>query len=77
MPLCECCGKEGADLRCGRCHVSWYCGAACQKKHWKAGHRTKCVEADKPTKAARAAAAPALPRRASSTSPRGEAQGAF
>ena len=19
MPLCECCGKEGADLRCGRC----------------------------------------------------------
>ena len=61
MPLCECCGKEGADLRCGRCHMSWYCSTVCQKKHWKAGHRTKCVkkcvEADKPTKATRAAAA--------------------
>ena len=60
MPLCECCGKEGADLRCGRCRASWYCSAACQKKHWKAGHRTKCAKADEPTKAARAAAAPAL-----------------
>ena len=59
MPLCECCGKAGADLRCGRCRETWYCSAACQKKHWKAGHRTKCVEADEPTKAARAAAAPA------------------
>ena len=59
MPLCECCGKEGADLRCGRCRASWYCSAACQKKHWKAGHRTKCVEADKPTKATCASTAPA------------------
>ena len=37
---------------------SIYCSIACQRQHWKAGHRTKCVQADKATKAARAAAAP-------------------
>ena len=57
--MCECCGREGAAKRCARCQQSWYCSTACQKKHWKAGHRTKCVKADEPTKAARAAAAPA------------------
>ena len=47
--LCECCGKEGSVKRCGRCHETWYCSPACQKKHWKQGHKTKCVEkADKP-----------------------------
>ena len=38
---------------------SFYCSIACQRQHWKAGHRAKCVKADQPTKAARAAAAPA------------------
>lgn len=51
MPVCECCGHRGASLRCGRCRESWYCSKACQLKHWKEGHKTKCVKA----------AAPAMP----------------
>ena len=58
MLVCECCGKEGAAKRCSRCMESFYCSIACQRKHWKAGHRTKCVKVDEATKAARAAAAP-------------------
>jgi len=59
MPkVCECCGKKGANKRCGGCHESVYCSITCQRKHWKAGHKHKCVKADAPNKAARAAAAP-------------------
>ena len=36
---------------------SWYCSLACQRKHWKAGHKHKCVKADK-AEAAHAVAAP-------------------
>jgi Flp pilus assembly protein TadD len=46
MPICECCHKEGGARRCGRCRESWYCGTACQRKAWKAGHKHKCVKAD-------------------------------
>ena len=67
--MCECCHREGADLRCGRCRESWYCSAACQKKHWKDGHKTKCVEFQKPTKAPRAAAAPAPAAAAAAPAP--------
>jgi hypothetical protein len=37
---------------------SHYCSAACQREHWKAGHKHKCVEADTPRAASGAAAAP-------------------
>ena len=40
---CERCHEKGADKRCGRCREAWYCGAACQKQHWKDGHKHKCA----------------------------------
>lgn len=31
---------------CGRCHLTKYCGAACQRAHWKQfGHKRECVPA--------------------------------
>ena len=38
-------GKKFAT--CSRCHCAWYCSAACQKKAWKAGHKTICVPRNK------------------------------
>eukprot|EP01063_Lacrimia_lanifica_P039637 TRINITY_DN8755_c0_g1_i1.p1 TRINITY_DN8755_c0_g1~~TRINITY_DN8755_c0_g1_i1.p1 ORF type:complete len:291 (+),score=110.81 TRINITY_DN8755_c0_g1_i1:50-922(+) len=51
----QCIGCGGAvlrekSLRCTQCKSVYYCGAECQKKHWKAGHKTRCkhfVAADK------------------------------
>jgi hypothetical protein len=43
---------------------SFYCSTACQRQHWKAGHKHKCVKAEEPS------AATALPAAAS-----GAAQG--
>ena len=57
--ICECCGAEGARKACSRCKASFYCGIQCQRKHWKAGHRVKCVEAPAPI------ATPAVPEVAS------------
>jgi len=53
-------------MRCGKCRVSWYCSATCQTKHWKAGHKHKCVAAVcKPS----AAGAPSSARAAASAAP--------
>ena len=47
MPhLCECCGLEGASKVCSGCNTTCYCSRACQIKHWKAGHKLKCVKAE-------------------------------
>ena len=59
MPVCEACGQEGAPKRCSRCMESWYCSIACQRKHWKAGHKHKCVQAVTPSAATAAAKAAA------------------
>ena len=65
MPMfCECCGKEGAAKTCSRCKEARYCSVACQRKHWKAGHKTKCVTADKTHKLSAAKMGPAPPRAA-------------
>ena len=70
MPVCESCGQEGSTQLCSGCHESWYCGAACQRQHWKAGHKHKCVnKAEKPSASAAAvkeAAATPLPAAQSS-----------
>ncbi|CAL5225400.1 g8210 [Coccomyxa viridis] len=29
---------------CGRCRMKWYCSRACQKAHWKLGHKLYCVQ---------------------------------
>ena len=33
----------GGFKRCGRCRAVVYCSPACQKVHWKAGHKRECV----------------------------------
>lgn len=46
-----CVGKECANcliplthgsMRCSRCKAAHYCGEACQKQHWKEGHKRFC-----------------------------------
>ena len=60
MPkVCEGCGQEGASKCCSGCLEAFYCSTACQRQHWKAGHKHKCVKAEEPS------AATALPAAAS------------
>jgi len=41
-PSCDSCGRNfGGRLRCSRCSSAYYCGAACQKQHWKK-HKKEC-----------------------------------
>ena len=42
---CSSCGKSSNKvklLQCSRCKREMYCDAACQKAHWKAGHKQEC-----------------------------------
>jgi len=39
--------KGGKMLRCSRCKLVYYCGAACQKADWKAAHKRECTGAKK------------------------------
>lgn len=43
--FCSACGKTGVanqDVKqCNGCKCVWYCGAACQRAHWKA-HKKEC-----------------------------------
>ena len=38
-----CCAEKGILLRCGRCKLVAYCSKLCQRSHWLAGHRDKCM----------------------------------
>jgi tetratricopeptide (TPR) repeat protein len=49
MPVCEACSQEGATKCCSGCKESYYCGIVCQRRHWKQGHKHKCVKAEKPS----------------------------
>eukprot|EP00535_Pseudo-nitzschia_heimii_P007544 CAMPEP_0197187252 /NCGR_PEP_ID=MMETSP1423-20130617/15541_1 /TAXON_ID=476441 /ORGANISM="Pseudo-nitzschia heimii, Strain UNC1101" /LENGTH=440 /DNA_ID=CAMNT_0042638787 /DNA_START=55 /DNA_END=1377 /DNA_ORIENTATION=- len=40
------CSNLGPSKRCSRCHGAYYCNTACQRAHWKSGHRTECFEVD-------------------------------
>lgn len=51
--LCSYCGTKGCVVRCSGCRQVWYCGEACQRRHWKmttaidnlqggGGHREHC-----------------------------------
>ena len=42
MPICEACGQENATKCCSRCREACYCSSACQKQHWKEGHKAEC-----------------------------------
>ena len=42
---CFHCQAEGTKMMCcSQCHIAWYCGKACQKKHWKL-HKRACSAA--------------------------------
>ena len=61
MPkFCEACGQKGAAKCCAGCMEAFYCNGACQRKHWKAGHKHKCVQAVKASAATAAATAAAM-----------------
>jgi hypothetical protein len=34
--------SRAAYKRCGRCRRAKYCGEACQRLHWRAGHKRQC-----------------------------------
>lgn len=36
----------GTLKRCNQCKAAWYCGKACQKSHWKLGHKVDCINPD-------------------------------
>jgi len=44
-PGCE----RGGLKKCARCQKARYCGAECQKAHWKAGHKKECVRPSQDT----------------------------
>ncbi|KAJ7081146.1 hypothetical protein B0H15DRAFT_996244 [Mycena belliarum] len=44
IPRCETSiTTEREFMRCSSCQVVYYCSAACQNMHWKAGHRSQCA----------------------------------
>jgi tetratricopeptide (TPR) repeat protein len=58
---CDQCGVEGAKSAfkyCAACREAIYCSPECQRTHWKAGHKHKCV---KQVKADAPAAPPPIP----------------
>ena len=58
---CDQCGVEGAKSAfkyCAACREAIYCSPECQRTHWKAGHKHKCV---KQNKADTPAAPPPIP----------------
>ena len=36
------CSETGPPKMCSRCHMTFYCGVACQRAHWRNGHREDC-----------------------------------
>lgn len=47
-PACGHCGRDPAEegekafLKCGGCRTVCFCGDACRRAAWKAGHKTAC-----------------------------------
>ena len=41
---CRASELEAQLMSCGRCRMKWYCSRACQKAHWKLGHKLYCVQ---------------------------------
>ena len=39
--VCASCGCDGKLKRCSGCNEEYYCGTACQRRHWKS-HRRNC-----------------------------------
>jgi hypothetical protein len=46
---CDACGKSAklkTMLKCHKCSATYYCGAECQRVHWKGGHKEVCHASD-------------------------------
>jgi hypothetical protein len=46
---CDACGKSAKQqtmLKCQSCLATYYCGAECQRMHWKGGHKEVCHASD-------------------------------
>ena len=41
-PKCSWCAVEDANNRCTGCRVACYCNKICQRRHWRAGHKSHC-----------------------------------
>ena len=39
---CDQCGAQGTIQRCTGCGRTVYCGVACQRQHWRGGHKRTC-----------------------------------
>jgi hypothetical protein len=35
-------GEGAGSKRCAGCRTAWYCGIACQRADWRAGHKEMC-----------------------------------
>jgi hypothetical protein len=45
--LSDASARAGVKLRsCQRCKGAYYCGQACQRAHWRGGHKAECHEKD-------------------------------
>ena len=44
---CANCETSGATFTCAKCKAAHYCSKACQKQHWKNGHKGACVAPEK------------------------------
>eukprot|EP00884_Botryococcus_braunii_P006955 jgi/Botrbrau1/16260/Bobra.0066s0044.1 len=55
VTLCSLCHRE-AMQPCERCQSATYCSTACQKEHWKRGHKSECLELPQSTAGSRRAA---------------------
>jgi hypothetical protein len=43
---CRVCKKVGPTTTCSKCTCAYYCGAECQRAHWKDGHKQECKKLD-------------------------------
>jgi hypothetical protein len=41
--FCAYCYQVRPVFKCARCSFSFYCGKACQREHWKDGHKQACA----------------------------------
>lgn len=42
---CDAIDEDGFEKKCSKCKASFYCSKECQKRHWRAGHKTDCCDA--------------------------------
>jgi hypothetical protein len=40
---CATCAATGASVTCAKCKVPLYCSKACQRQHWRDGHKEVCL----------------------------------